>query len=103
MDAAVNRWESYVEFEAPVPIDRESLDRLGEAIAHRQHIEKATPSSVNRGTGHAIAGTIVATAADAGTALNTAISTFIDACRAAAIDHTFFREGTVRPADLDPR
>jgi hypothetical protein len=45
----------------------------------------------------------VAVATDAGSALNAAIDVFLTACTSETITHSFFREGIVSPADLDPR
>jgi hypothetical protein len=84
-------------------LDQMTLARLGERIGGMPGVEKVTPSGVNRGTGYAVAATIVAPATDAGSALNAAIDAFLAACTSETITHGFFREGIVSPADLDPR
>jgi hypothetical protein len=97
------RWESYVEFEAQAMPNQMDLARLGDYIGGMPGVETVTPSGVNRGTGYAVAATIVAVATDAGSALNAAIDVFLTACTSETITHSFFREGIVSPADLDPR
>jgi hypothetical protein len=99
----VSRWAVSVEFESAVHVDPPLMTRMRAALDAVADLEAVATGGANRGTGYAVAATVIVEAADAGTALNHAIARVGCGFKAAGIDYGEYRLATVARAQFDER